>query len=105
MGTMPMIMASAVMMTGRKRVKPASRAACGASPPLLSSCSLAKRDDQDRVGGRDAHAHDGAGKCGHAQVGAGDEEHPHDPGESSEGNAATMMKGSSHDWKLTTISR
>ncbi len=41
MGTMPIIMASAVISTGRKRVKPAFSAACTGSP-VFSSTSLAK---------------------------------------------------------------
>ena len=41
MGTMPMIMASAVMMTGRMRTKPASSAASRAFLPS-SICSRAK---------------------------------------------------------------
>ena len=41
MGTMPIIIASAVISTGRKRVKPACRAASRADLPSLS-CSRAK---------------------------------------------------------------
>ncbi len=42
MGTMPMIMASAVISTGRRRTKPAFRAAWRASPTRISNCSRAK---------------------------------------------------------------
>ena len=79
-GTMPMIMASAVMMTGRKRVKPAPSAASAAFLPSVHLL-LGEADHEDRVRRRHAHAHDGAGERGNADVGAGDEQHPHDSGQ------------------------
>ena len=77
MGTMPMIMASAVISTGRKRVTPASiaartRIACGRQ-------TLAREaHHQDRIGGGDPHAHQGAGQRGHRQRRAGGEQNPDD---------------------------
>ena len=61
-GTMPIIIASAVMMTGRNLVKPAERAACTAFMPN-SICSLARRRQEwNWLWPRDAH--DGAGERG-----------------------------------------
>ena len=99
---MPIIMASAVISTGRKRVsRPRSpRSGVFAFRQLLAR----EADDQNAVGGRDAHAHDRAGQRGHGQAGVGDEQHPDDAGE--RGRQALMItKGSTQDWKLTTISR
>ena len=76
-GTMPMIIASAVMMTGRKRVKPAESAASDRAEPSLHLL-LGEADHQDRVRRGHAHAHDGAGERGNADVGPGDEQHPDD---------------------------
>jgi len=64
-GSIPMIMAKAVISTGRKRVNPDSRAAVIGSLPA-ANCSAAKTHHQDAIGGRNAHAHDGAGERRHA---------------------------------------
>src|SRR4029079_4406706 len=95
-GSMPMIMASAVMTTGRQRTKPASMAAAAGSPSaasrsrakLMTHTTLARpqplareADDQHRVGGRHAHAHDRAGQRRHRQRGAGGKQHPDDAGQ------------------------
>ena len=66
-GSMPMIIASAVISTGRKRVKPASSAA-PTRPRLPAICSLRKADHQDRVRRGHAHAHDGARQRRHTDV-------------------------------------
>ena len=39
-------------------------------------------DDENAIGGGDAHAHDGAGQRGHGQRGVSDEQHPDDAGQS-----------------------
>ena len=79
-GGMPMIIASAVISTGRKRTKPASSAAFDASPS--SSSRLAReRDHEHAVRGRDAHAHDRAGQRRHRQRRVRREQHPDDAGE------------------------
>ena len=80
MGIMPMIMARAVMMTGRKRVAPASTAARMASPWCCEAV-FGEGDDEDAVGGGDAHAHDRAHERGNAERGVGEEEEEHDAGE------------------------
>ena len=79
-GSMPMIIASAVISTGRRRVMPAASAACTASTPSLR-WSLAKRHDQDAVRGRDADAHDRAHQRRHAERRVRHEQHPGDAGE------------------------
>ncbi len=79
MGIIPMIMASAVISTGRKRVKPASSAARVGSPSA-GQMLLGEADHQDAVGGGDADAHDGAHQRGNAQRGARDKEKDHDSG-------------------------
>src|SRR6516225_9547009 len=73
-GAMPMIIASAVIITGRRRVMPAASAAVAA---LL----VGEADHEDRVRGRHADAHDRADQRGHAERGAGEEQHPDDAGE------------------------
>ena len=57
---MPMIIASAVMSTGRMRVQPASSAASVRGPSLGPVRSSAKRDQQNAVRRRHADAHDRA---------------------------------------------
>ena len=76
-GVMPMIIASAVISTGRNRVKPASIAAVSGVGALGQSLAR-EADDENAVGGRDAHAHDRAGQGRHRQRRAGDEQHPDD---------------------------
>jgi hypothetical protein len=66
-GSMPMIMASAVITHGAEADKPASSAAAVASPS--SEQPLAgEGDDQHRVGRRHAHAHDGPVSAGTESV-------------------------------------
>ncbi len=77
MGIMPMIMAVAVMMTGRRRVNPASSAASRALNALVHLLSR-EADDENAVRGSDPHAHDRAGERGHAHRGMGEEQHPYD---------------------------
>ncbi len=77
MGTMPMIMASAVISTGRKRVKPASSAARHGIA-LIVQMLLGEADHQDAVGRGHAHAHDGAHQRGDAQRSARNKEKDHD---------------------------
>ena len=76
-GTMPMIIASAVISTGRKRVKPASIAA-RVGVAMLGQPLAGERHHQDAVGGGDAHAHDGAHQRRHAERGPGEEQEQHD---------------------------
>ncbi len=100
---MPMIIASAVMRTGRKRVKPASTAASMALRPRASS-SFAKLTTRMLFAVATpmhmiAPVSDGTLKvvCVRNSI--------HTMPASAPGSAETMMNGSSHDWKLTTISR
>ena len=100
---MPMIMASAVISTGRKRTKPASIAACTGSPSsarrsrakLMTSTLFAVATPMHMI----------------APVSAGtDSVVPvansiHTMPASAAGSAVMMTKGSLQDWKLTTISR
>ena len=79
-GAMPMIIASAVISTGRKRTKPASSAAAIGIAELVEPFAR-EADHQHAVGGGDAHAHDGAGQRRHRQRGVGREQHPDDAGE------------------------
>ena len=81
-GSMPMIMASAVISTGRKRVKPASSAAAAASRPCAKPFAR-EAHEQNGVCGRNAHAHDGAGQRRHRQRRSGHEQHPDDSGQCS----------------------
>ena len=55
-------------MTGRKRVAPASSGGLD-GVAVLRQALLGEGDDQDAVGGGDAHAHDGAHQSGHAERG------------------------------------
>ena len=77
---MPMIMASAVIRTGRKRVAPAWSAA-RTRVAMFSELLLGEGDDQNAVRGGDAHAHDGSHQCGDAERGVGDEEEQNDAGQ------------------------
>ena len=80
MGTMPMIMASAVISTGRKRVNPASSAASTRRAPL-ANLVLREAHDQNAVGGRDAHTHYRAGQRRHADRRVRQEQNPDDTGQ------------------------
>ena len=44
---------------------------------MLFKPSLCERDDEDRICGGDAHAHDGAHQCRHAERGVGSEQKQH----------------------------
>ena len=77
---MPMIIASAVISTGRNRVKPA-RDRRGQRVIALGEPLARETHDQDAVGGRNAHAHDRAGQRRHRERRARDEQHPNDAGE------------------------
>ena len=100
---MPMIIASAVISTGRKRVKPACER--GVHGVIAGVHALAREaDHQHAVGGGDAHAHDGAGERRHADVVWVRNSIQTMPA-SAAGSAVMMMNGSSQDWKFTTISR
>ena len=65
MGTMPMIMASAVIITGRKRVKPASTRRQHRIA-LRGQMFLGEADNQNTVRRGHSHAHDGAHHRGYA---------------------------------------
>ena len=103
-GPIPMIMAKAVIRTGRKRVAPASMAAWmrghAGRHPLTREA-----DDQDGVGGGNTHAHDGACQRRDGERGAGEEQHPDDARQCAPGKPITITAGSVQLWKLTTISR
>jgi hypothetical protein len=103
MGTMPMIMARAVMMTGRKRVVPASSTAWRA---FLSSAILSLAKEMTRMllaVATPMHmmAPIKAGTLSVVPVRNNIQTMP----ASAPGNAVMMMKGSVQDWKLTTMSR
>ena len=76
-GSMPMIIASAVMITGRRRVMPAASAALVRVAPERALL-VGERDDEDAVRGRDADAHDRAHQRGHAERRVREEQHPRD---------------------------
>ena len=81
MGIMPMIIARAVMRTGRKRVAPASIAARTAIP-VLQQLFLGKGNDENTVGRSHPHTHDSAHERGNAERGMADEEEENNPGQS-----------------------
>ena len=98
-----MIMASAVISTGRMRVEPASSAA--ATAPIPASC-LSLANDTSRMLLAVATpmvmmAPVSAGTLSVVPVRNSIQAMP----ASAEGSAATMMAASIHDWKFTTISR
>ncbi len=102
-GTMPMIIASAVMSTGRNRVKPAVKAACSASSPasirrrakLTTSTLLAVATPMHVIAPISAGTLTGVWLRNSIQT---------MPARAA-GSAVMMMNGSRQDWKLTTISR
>ena len=100
---MPMIMASAVISTGRNRVKPASIAAVTASAPSASRSRAKLTTRMLFAVATPMHMI--------APVNAGTESvvrvtnSIHTMPAKAAGNALTMTNGSSQDWKLTTISR
>ena len=77
---MPMIIASAVMMTGRRRVIPAASAALVRVAPD-GALIVGEGDDEDAVRGRHADAHDRPHERRHAQRRVREKEHPGDAGE------------------------
>ena len=79
-GTMPMIMARAVISTGRKRVKPACK---GGRDRIFSFRHLfcGKAHNQNAVCGGNAHAHDRSHQRGYAQSRVRDEQEPGDSGQ------------------------
>ncbi len=100
---MPMIIASAVISTGRRRVAPASSAACiGAMP----SCRRSRANEISRIElavatpiVMMAPVSDGTDSVVPVTNSI------HAMPASAAGRAVTMISGSIHDWKLTTISR
>ena len=72
---------------------------------VLLETLLGEGDDEDAVGGGDAHAHDGAHQRGHAESVVWVRKRKSTMPASAAGSAVMMMKGSSQDWKLTTMSR
>src|ERR1700674_4925900 len=76
MGTMPIIIASAVMNTGLNRVEPASSAAQGIFG--FGETLIRKTDDEDAVRRRDTHAHNGPHQRGYAQRCTRQIQHPAD---------------------------
>src|SRR5271166_626059 len=102
-GSMPMIMASAVISTGRKRVNPASIAAVAESRPSArpSRAKLTSRMLFAVAMPMHMMAPVRAGTDRVVPVMNSIQTMP----ASAAGSAVMMMKGSSHDWKLTTITR
>ena len=98
-----MIIASAVMITGRRRMESGGEGGVVRVHAVLALI-VGEGDDEDAVGGRHADAHDRPHQRGHAEGGAGDEQHPEDARQHT-GRAMRMISGSSQDWKLMTISR
>jgi len=97
-GSMPITMASAVIITGRRRTNPASTAACVASPKLAELLA-SKTDDEHAVRGRHAMhmiAPVSAGTDSVVCVAKSIQIMP----ASAAGSAVMMTKGSLHDWKL-----
>ena len=98
-----MIIASAVMMTGRMRTNPASSAACRAGFPS-SICSRAKETTRMLFAvATPMHmiAPIIEGTLNVVCVRNSIQQMP----ASAPGRAVMMMNGSSHDWKFTTINR
>ena len=79
-GSMPMIMARAVISTGRSRVAPAARAALRASCPSRALV-VGEGDHQDAVGRGHADAHDRPHQGRHADGRLGHVQHPQDAGQ------------------------
>ena len=103
MGTMPMIMASAVMTTGRMRTKPASNAASRADLPSFN-CSRANDTIKilfDVATPTLMIAPVSEGTLSVVRVNNRIQQMP----AKAPGSAVIMMNGSSHDWKFTTISK
>ena len=100
---MPMIMASAVIITGRQRTKPASKAAAVASPSTASRSRAKLITSTELAVATPMHMM--------APVSAGTDSvvlvanSIHTIPASAAGSAVMMMNGSLHDWKFTTISR
>ena len=102
-GPMPMIMASAVISTGRKRVKPASMAAVNGSSPSASRSRAKLTTRMLLAVATPMHmmAPVSAGTDSVVRVMNNIQTMP----ASAAGSAVTMTKGSSQDWKFTTINR
>jgi len=104
MGSMPRIIASAVMMTGRRRVVPAASAASWASSFFSSRSSFANWTTRiELLVATPTHmiAPISAGIEMFVWVTSSIQSTP----AIAPGSAIRMMSGSSHDWKLTAISR
>jgi len=92
------IIASAVMMTGRRRVRPAvaAGAACVAWPPR--TLLVGKRDDENAVGHRHAKSSSASPmSAGTLSVVQGNEEHQRDLPASVPGSAVRNDERTSHD--------
>ena len=102
-GPMPMIIASAVMSTGRNREKPASRAASSGARPSasFSRAKLITRMEFAVATPMHMIAPVSAGTDSVVCVRNSSQTMP----ESAAGNALTITNGSTQDWKLTTIRR
>jgi hypothetical protein len=104
MGTMPMIMAMAVINTGRNLTKPALRAAVRGSPTPSTSCSRAKLTTRMELAvATPMHMMEpvSAGTLIWVWV----RKRNHTTPASAAGSAEMMMSESSQDWKLTTMSK
>ncbi len=104
MGSMPRSMASAVMRTGRSRVRPATSAALRASwlPRSGRRCSLAKVIIRMLFDVATPMAMMQPMRAGTLMVVPVTKRAQRIPA-SAPGSAIRMMSGSSHDWKFTTI--
>ncbi len=100
---MPMIIAAAVMITGRKRVNPASSAASTGSP-CSSSCSFAKLTTRMLFAVATPMHMMAPISAGTLIVVPVKNKNTTIPA-SAAGSAMMMMNGSSQDWKFTTIKR
>ena len=77
-GTMPMIIASAVISTGRRRILPASITASNAVDVAARAQVVGEADHQDRVRHRNADRHDRAHQRFDVDRRAGERQHPDD---------------------------
>ena len=72
-----MIMARAVIITGRRRVAPGLER-CFEGVLAFCEMLIGKRDDQHTIGSCDADAHDGSHQRGHTESGSGEKQDPAD---------------------------
>ena len=104
-GSIPTIPAKAVITTGRRRVSAGSKRGRSSRRLPFATQIVGEVHQQNAVRRGHSDTHDSAHQRRDADGGLGDEQASAKCRPSAPGSAIRMMKGSSQDWKFTTITK